>query len=381
MRASAAPKPRWIVLALAFVAVAMAGCGERPAATPAPAPAPDSGSPAPTPAATASALPAAPTSAVAVGVEKAPVASASHDPEPSAACLAKTTKTATKPAPAIHRWVDAAGLTHYSDQAPSAGVSNHRVLEVQGLPGISVDATGYDGSLPADLQRRAVVDALGVQHVFSDVLGIDGPSDLGLKVVFVRDADAYARLVGAGVLAASAGAYVPPQRTIYVRMQDDDEVVFQVLRHEITHALIHELVGNLPVSLNEGLAEYFRRYRAAGMGGQIDIAADRTALIGAAPPGDGSDALVELLALAGPDFYAADRERRYLQAYALVALLMRDSDSSAVLHEVLARQRAEPCAPVAVEAVLDQRYAGGLAGLAADWAAFLRDPPVMVRTY
>lgn len=377
MKAGAALRCCGVLLALAFVALATVGCNERQAAPAAPA----SGNNASVPTTSvAPALPAAPVPDVVVAVERAPVASESHNPEPSAACLAKTTKP-VKPAPAIHRWVDAAGLTHYSDQAPAAGVSNHRVLEVQGLPGISVDATGYDGSLPADLQRRAVVDALGVQHVFRDVLGIDGPSDLGLKVVFVRDADTYARLVGAGVLAASAGAYVPPQRTIYVRMQADDEIVFQVVRHEITHALIHELVGNLPVSLNEGLAEYFRRYRAAGMGGQIDIAADRPALIGAAPPGDGSDALVELLALAGPDFYAADRERRYLQAYALVALLMRDSGSSAVLHEVLARQRAEPCVPVAVEAVLEQSYPGGLSRLAADWAAFLRDPPAVVRTY
>ena len=355
-------------LAFSLIALAAVGCREHPAATPE------------TPAAPASEPSALPAPEVHPIVEQAPVASESHRPEPSAACLAKTA-TGGKPAPAIHRWVDAGGVTHYSDQAPATGVSNHRVIEMHGLPEITVEASGYDGNLPADLQRRAVVDAVAVQHVFRDVLGIAGPPGLGLKVVFVREGDAYARLVGSGVLATSSGAYVPPQRTIYVRRQADDEIAFEVLRHEITHALIHELIGNLPVALNEGLAEYFRRYRPAGMGGQIDIAADQSALKSAAPADDGSDALVELLALTGSDFYAADRERRYLRAYALVALLMSGSERSAALHDVLARQRTDPCTPVAVETVLDERYPGGLSRLAADWAAFLHDPPAVVRTY
>jgi hypothetical protein len=303
------------------------------------------------------------------------------NPQPSAACLAKAAGHDTKPAGAIHRWIDSSGVTHYSDQAPTMPVSEHRVLEVHGLPPVEVEATGYDVNLPADLQRRAVVDALAVQHVFHDALGIDAPSDMVLKVVFVSDANAYGKLIGDSALAASTGAYVPQQHAIYVRMQSDDELAFSILRHEITHALIHEQVGNLPVTLNEGLAEYFRRYRVAGMGGQIDIGADRSALISAAPTGDGSDALVELLALSGPDFYAAERDRRYLQAYALVAVLMRGSAETAALHEVLIRQRADPCVPVQAEKILDDRYPGGLGKLAGDWAALLREPPISVRTY
>jgi hypothetical protein len=303
------------------------------------------------------------------------------DPQTSAACLAKTAGHDAKPASAIHRWIDAAGVTHYSDQAPTAPVSEHRVLEVHGLPSVQVEASGYDVNLPSDLQRRAVVDALAVQRVFHDALGIDAPSDTVLKIVFVGDATAYGKLIGDSTLAASTGAYVPQQHTIYVRMQSDDELAFSILRHEITHALIHEQVGNLPVTLNEGLAEYFRRYRVAGMGGQIDIGADRSVLIGAAPSGDGSDALVELLALSGPDFYAAERDRRYLQAYALVAVLMRGSAEIAALHEVLIRQRAEPCVPIQAEKILDERYPGGLGALARDWATLLREPPSSVRSY
>jgi hypothetical protein len=347
-------------------------------------------SPPPSPRAVAAEIPVA--SSVAPPRDEAPTAPKAVDPSvvargvadavravQSAACLAHSRSDA-RAAPAVHRWVDAAGVTHYSDQAPAAGIASHRVIEVHGLPPVKVEASGYDVNLPADLERRAVVDALAVQRVFHEALGIDGPPGMALRIVFVGNADTYGTLIGEPALAASAGAYVPPKHAIYVRMQGDDELAFSILRHEITHALIHEWVGNLPVPVNEGLAEYFRRYRVAGMGGAIDFAADRSALVEAAPPGDSGEALVELLALAGADFYAADRERRYERAYALVALLLSTPEGAAALHEVLARQKGDPCVPVPAERILDARYPGGLSALAADWARFLHDPAASLRT-
>jgi hypothetical protein len=123
------------------------------------------------------------------------------------------------------------------------------------------------------------------------------------------------------------------------------------------------------------------------MGGQVDVGAQRAGLIAAAPAGDGTDALVDLLSRDGANFYAEDsaaageRERRYLRAYSLVALLMRDREGQAGLHAVLAAQAASPCVPVAAESLLDHAYAGGLPKLAGDWAVFMRDPPRDIRAY
>ena len=361
--------------AIVAAALVVGACSEREAAAPIVAPV----------VAAVSAKPSTPVAAAAPETPPAPILpkppQERHNAEPSAACLASTGDANAPRDATIHRWVDAAGVTHYSDTAPTTEVANHRVIEVHGLPPVKVEASGYDVNLPADLEHRAVVDTLAVQRVFHEALGIDGPPGMALKIVFVGNPDTYGKLIGEPALAASAGAYVPPKHTIYVRMQHDDELAFSILRHEITHALIHEWVGNLPVPLNEGLAEYFRRYHVAGMGGAIDFAADRAGLVAAAPPDDGSEALVELLALAGPDFYAADRDRRYERAYALVALLLRNPEGTAALHEVLVRQKADPCVPVAAEAILEARYPGGLSALAADWSRFLHDPPASVRTY
>lgn len=343
--------------------------------------------PVPEPTAPASQSPIAETAVAempAVPVEAAPP-HAAVAPASSAACLAHTAPSTAPRSVTVHRWVDDAGITHYSDQAPASAAAGHRLIEVRGLPPIAVNATGYDVDLPDQVQQRATTDALAVQRVLRDALGVGAPSGLTLKIVFVGDADPYARLIGDPLMAGSVGAYASASRSIYLRMQAHNEATFAVLRHEITHALVHESIGNLPTSLNEGLAEYFGRYRVSGLGGQIDLGADRDALQHAAPIDDGSDALVEALARDGADFYAgnsdAAREQRYVRAYALVALLMRDAPGRAALAAVLAVQQADPCRTVAVERVLDARYPGGLRALATAWAGFMRNPPEGIQAY
>jgi hypothetical protein len=376
---------------IACAAALVAACeqGTEPAAAPAARPIATPVTPASVaPAVVAAAPEAGPPVAAAPARGLADLLPAIELPQPlqSAACLAHTQAAKAHAPVAVHRWVDAAGITHYSDQAPPANAQGHRVIAVGGAPAVDVQASGYDVNLPDQLQQRAVADALGVQRVMHDTLGVAAPEGMSLKIVFIRSDAAYAQQVGEPSLAKSSGTYSTLDRTIRVRMQDQDEVNFAVLRHEITHALVHESIGNLPVSLNEGLAEYFGRYRSGGMGGQVDVGEQRQGMIAAAPGGDGSEALVDLLSREGGDFYtetvaAGERERRYLRAYSLVALLMRDREGRLALQGVLSAQAQAPCTPIAAERVLDAGYPGGLGRLAAEWTAFMRSPPSDVRAY
>ena len=374
------PDRAWVIAIAACLA--LAACNQPPETGPKPAPPPSTQPVKPLAQSQSSRETVKP-----IGAQPAPARAPDIEslPQQTAACLAhsggETSRSVT-----VHRWVDAAGITHYSDQPPPTAAQGHRLIEVQGLAPIAVQASGYDVNLPDDLQQRAVADALGVQRVMRDALGVGAPIGLTLHVVFVRAADAYAKLIGDPALASSAGAYSTGKQTIYVRMQARDEASFAVLRHEIVHALVHESIGNLPTAINEGMAEYFGRYRVVGMGGQIDIGSDREALIVAAPVGDGSDALVDLLARDGANFYvmsgdASSREQRYLRAYALIALLMRDAPGRASLAAVLAAQHADPCRSVAAENVLDSRFPGGLPALGLAWAAFMRAPPAGIQAY
>src|SRR6476646_3252363 len=92
-------------------------CSEREAAVPVAAPV------------LAAAAPAKPALPVAVAAPEPPTASIPpkppqerHSAEPSAACLARTGDENAPRDATIHRWVDAAGVTHYSDTAPTTEV-------------------------------------------------------------------------------------------------------------------------------------------------------------------------------------------------------------------------------------------------------------------
>ena len=297
------------------------------------------------------------------------------------ACLAGTASAAQPAKTAIHRWVDAKGVIHFSDLAPIGPAHGYRQIDAQGLPAIVVHARGYDVNLPDDLVQNAISAAQAIERILRGTLGVEGEPGLVLDVEFVAAADAWAKRAGNPVMASSAGTYSPQNRTIHIRLQADEQSNLLILHHEITHALIHERVGRLPTAINEGMAGYFEHLAVSGMGALVTIADSPGSLGSARIEGDGQVELVDLFAHDGADFYAQGQEQRYLRAYALIALLMDSGPGRTALAAVLAAQRGQPCLPVKAEAILDSRYPGGLAALTRDWVAWLGAPPHSVRSW
>ena len=297
------------------------------------------------------------------------------------ACLAGTAKAAHPQAAAIHRWTDANGIIHFSDQPPSGSARGHRRIEVQGLPPIVVNASGYDVNIPDELNRNAVSAAQAIERVLHESLGVDGDPGLVLNVEFIASPEAWAARAGSPAMINAAGTYSTLDRTIHIRLQRDDESNFLILRHEITHALVHERIGRLPTAINEGLASYFEHIKVAGMGAQIAISESRRSLASARIEGDGQNELVDLLTREGMTFYSEGQEQRYLRAFGLVAMLMQTPAGRTALSAVLDAQREHPCIPVESERILDARYPGGLAAMALAWAGWLNNPPSSVQAF
>lgn len=292
-------------------------------------------------------------------------------------CLARSGSTAEVASNrSIHRWVDDAGVIHFSDQAPEAGAREHRQIEVTDAPAVQIDARGYDVNLPDGLQQQALIDTLAIERILREALEVGVEGNLGLKIEFIAADQAWAERAGPMATQGSIGSYSSADRTIRVRYQGDDATHFAVLRHEITHALIHEWIGRLPIALNEGLASFFEHVRASGMGAQVALGRQPVE----AEAVDADD-LVDLLAREGALFYGEGQIQRYQRALALVAVLMSDTTGRRALAAVLARQRAQPCQPVAAEVILDREYPGGLRALSDAWAAWLRQPPDRVHAF
>ncbi|HNR91561.1 MAG TPA: hypothetical protein PKO41_03945, partial [Dokdonella sp.] len=130
--------------------------------------------------------------------------------------------------------------------------------------------------------------------------------------------------------------------------------------------------------LNEGLAGFFERMSVSGLGAQVAPARSWSPLHIST---EGIEELVDLLAREHDSFLAEGREQRYLQAFALVAVLMERPAGRAAFAAVLAAQRADSCVPVDAGGLLDTHYPGGLAALARDWSRWLRDPPSTVHAF
>jgi hypothetical protein len=295
-------------------------------------------------------------------------------------CLAGTSSRRAAQGATIHRWVDAAGIVHFSDQAPAQGALQHRRIEVQGLPPVQVDARGVDVNLPDYVVQRATMDAQAVDRILRSSLGMTGDPGLVLSIEYIDSAEIYASRIGSAALANSDGTYSSADRTIRIRHRDDVETGFRVLRHEISHALVHEHVGNLPTAINEGLAGFFERLEVSGMGARIVLDGARRRP-DAGMSADGQDELVDLLAREGAHFYGTGQEARYFRSMALVAVLMERVEGRAALSALILAQREAPCLPVEPATILDQAYPGGLEALARDWSTWLRNPAERTLSY
>lgn len=305
---------------------------------------------------------------------------AGHLPFDTQACLANSARGATT-SDTVHRWVDAAGITHYSDRPPAAqGVTAHTARAVQREQAVSVRIETVDAVLPPYITSRAIADAVGIGKVFDDVLGLRTDGGLALRVVLAGSDAAFRRHAPRGSV-SSTGVYITRQRRIVVRTQRDDEDTLAILRHEIVHALVHEWVGNLPTALNEGLATYFEHFEGRGMGGAIDPARYRREMAHDRATGAARPALVALLGMPNPTFHSRDRSGNYTRSLALVSTIMGLPERRGAMAALLQAQRANACVPVDATAVLARHWHGGLDGLAQAWVAHQRGAVAGVHAY
>ncbi len=295
-------------------------------------------------------------------------------------CLAGTAARAPDRPLAIHRWVDARGVVHYSDRAPAdhANQAYDLITRSDDAP-VSVDIDTVDATLPPDARSRAIADAIGIGKALRDVLRLPVGDRLALRAV-VAGSDASFRAL-AGDSPSRTGVYRPGDRLIVVRERRDPEATLRTLRHEIVHALVHEWLGRLPTALDEGLASYFAEFRGQGLGGLVDLRADAAALRAEMPRPADRDALARLLDIPHAGFHAAGRDSHYTGAQVLVAALIESDSGRLALGQLLARQAEQPCEPVAAAELLTELYPGGLDALARAWAAYLAAETLAVQQF
>ena len=306
-----------------------------------------------------------PANAIRKGPSAPQPANESVDVAQSSACLAQAGNGMQRGG-TLRRWTDDNGHTHYSDRVPPSGMAATTIS----AGGVQASISG-DGMEPG-LDQRVQVHLAQLEALFTAVLGLPSRPAARLDITLVAQQEALAGLIATPLAASSSGAYVPAQQRIYLHRHEDDAAFEQILRHELAHAMVHRMVGQLPVPLNEGLAGWYQHGGVDAPEGHAAVALQQ-ALVDAAPD-DPEQAWVDLLASESLHFHRDEREKSYLRAYALVAVLMADGSGRRTLAGIMQAQRRQPCVPVAWELEIAAHHPGGLTALMNDWQGFMNSP-------
>jgi hypothetical protein len=190
----------------------------------------------------------------------------------------------------VYKWIDKQGRVHYSDQAPE-GIESEEVSErlrdavstyTPETRASEVKPKPADGPIapesPPEKATPVVVEILPVefeltradekqireevQHMYRTYTKLLGWSPRPRKPVKIRIFgrlvawDAYPKTIEPAM--AHCSHYDPKRGEVVMhgtRFKMDN---FEVLRHEVSHAILHMEIGHAPQWINEGLAEVFR---------------------------------------------------------------------------------------------------------------------------
>lgn len=301
-----------------------------------------------------------------------------HDIADDTRCLAGTS-TQVQPPQRIHKWVDAQGVVHFSDQAPDDEAMPSELIALADTQPVEVSVDSQAAALPPHATSSAITDAVAIGKVLRNVLGVRVDGGLKLRIVFAGT-DAAFRKAAPGSTSTS-GAYLPNTRTIVVRTRLSSDDTLAVLRHEVTHALIHEWIGRPPKALNEGMAEYFEHFDPQGMGGVVDPNRYARQMRAAAPNGSALSTLRSLLSADRERFHGDGEQSNYTRSMALISTLMASPQGRRALSLALAEQRKQTCVPIDFAAVLNQAWPSGLSSLAVNWQQHQRQKVHAVHAY
>jgi len=160
----------------------------------------------------------------------------------------------------IYKWVDENGKVHFSDR------KDHTVEQelVNVKPGSStwlrfdIRIRTVDVELSGQEHQRIVDGVNNVYEFFDRVLSFDMYQTVPVNILIFRDSAAYRQYLirnNRGSVAASYGLYIPSEHQIVVYVHEERNLTFETIKHEVSHAVVDNIVPYAPAWLNEGLAE------------------------------------------------------------------------------------------------------------------------------
>jgi hypothetical protein len=286
----------------------------------------------------------------------------------------KVANPAKLPKADVYRWTDDQGRLHFSDQAPTAeSATNVEPVVLDGRSRFSAKWV-FDGFKPPALLRNELERTTdGVFRFFEHVLRLDdmAPLHVNLRVIQGRNRFLAYRNKKDPALTTDSGFYRFADNEAVVRWTTK-ETAIAVAQHEVAHLVVGNLLGDVPLWLNEGVAEVVERlsFSASGIRAEPDVEAVES--LGARAAGGSWPTLRTFMSLSRRDWDKQGETFSYQYAWSLVHFLLEDSDRRDVLIDHVQALADQRCRNFDSVGFLDGRYPGGISGLERDWLRWLR---------
>ncbi len=279
------------------------------------------------------------------------------------------------PSGGIVKWTDENGITHYENfqgeaqpddktlVVRSPHTKDYFSLDIQFPPG------GQAPFSTSDIQQKAT----GVYEVYRKWLDDRWLSRAEIRLLFYADQEKFAAHRGQFVTQGSsyiAGFYLPQENQAVILYQGSKDATFGVMVHEIAHIINHQVFGDLPRWLNEGLATHIQ-YLEKG-GSKINLSNSQLKNLKAFTKSQviNSVSVAELLATTHNDWQSDNLATYYQLSQTLThfLLLPKNRDSMLPIFSLLAQSK---CSNRDLERIIDEHYEGGISTLSDNFNRWL----------
>jgi hypothetical protein len=290
-------------------------------------------------------------------------------------CRASTEPLRETPAGGIVKWTDENGITHYEnfegEEQPadkklvvrSPHTKDYFSLDIQFPP---------KSQLPfstSDIQRKAT----SVYEIYRSWLDDRWLSRAEIRLLFFADKQRYEDYRDKFFTEGSnyiAGFYVSQKNQAVILSQGSREGTFGVMVHEIAHIINHQVFGDLPRWLNEGLATHIEYLERNGSNPPLsnrqltDLKAyTKSQVISAV-------SVADLLATTHSDWSSDNLATYYQLSQTLVHFMLLPENRDAML-PILRLTAEQKCQDKDIEGIIEEHYSGGISALAENFNRWL----------
>lgn len=273
----------------------------------------------------------------------------------------------------LYKWVDDKGISHFSDRAPEEDLpSETTTITGERQPfELSLEVSGRP--LPAGYAQSLEVKIRKVHEVLETMLPTSMLRKVDLQLFVFSEPSKYRafRNKHAPSLGGGSVGFHSSQGNIAAVLYLDESQLNRTSIHETVHVMNLAMYGHLPRWLGEGLAEYFEEIETRAQSSSIAAKRSWMKHLQRKKP-----SIERLLRSRTEDWADSQRNELYAQSWGFVYFMLSDSQRKRVLSDILQEAAAAPCEEVPVEALLKQRYRGGIDQLQRDFARFAKSRPV-----